>query len=71
MLTERSATVVAAVKLHRHVGRRRAHRFLAEGPNLVEAASARGLAREVFVTDPAMARYAALLATLRCPVHPV
>ncbi len=71
MLTERSATVVAAVKLHRHVGRRRAHRFLAEGPNLVEAALARGLVREVFVSDPAMARYATLLATLRCPVHPV
>jgi len=71
VLTERSATVVAAVKLHRHVGRRRAHRFLAEGPNLVEAASARGLVREVFVSDPAMARYATLLATLRCPVHPV
>ncbi|GAB4947735.1 hypothetical protein MAHJHV47_46770 [Mycobacterium avium subsp. hominissuis] len=29
-----------AAKLHRHVGRRRAARFLAEGPNLVEAAAA-------------------------------
>ena len=38
LLTERSARVAAAVKLHRHVGRRRAARFLAEGPNLVEAA---------------------------------
>ncbi|OBK18136.1 TrmH family RNA methyltransferase [Mycobacterium asiaticum] len=66
MLTERSARVVAAVKLHRHVGRRRAGRFLAEGPNLVSAASARGLVREVFVTEDAAQRYAALLTP---PVH--
>ncbi|BBX61259.1 RNA methyltransferase [Mycobacterium saskatchewanense] len=71
MLTERSARVAAAVKLHRHVGRRRARQFLAEGPNLVEAASARGLVREVFVTELAAERQASLLATLRCPVHPV
>lgn len=72
MLTERSARVSAAVKLHRHVARRRAGRFLAEGPNLVEAATARGLARDVFVTEQAASRYQALLATLdrsRTPVH--
>jgi RNA methyltransferase, TrmH family len=73
VLTERSARVSAAVKLHRHVGRRRARRFLAEGPNLVEAASARGLAREVFVTEPAQQRHASLLASLvgrqELPVH--
>ncbi len=68
-LTERSARVVAAVKLHRHVGRRRAGRFLAEGANLVEAASARGLIREVFVTEPAAQRHAALLDSQDCPVH--
>ncbi|OBG67469.1 RNA methyltransferase [Mycobacterium sp. E1715] len=62
MLTERSARVAAAVKLHRHVGRRRAGRFLAEGPNLVEAAAARGLVRDVFVTEAAAQRYAGLLA---------
>ncbi|MBW0016582.1 MAG: RNA methyltransferase, partial [Mycobacterium sp.] len=33
-MTERSARVAAAVKLHRPIGRRRAGRFLAEGPNL-------------------------------------
>ncbi|MDD4867254.1 MAG: RNA methyltransferase [Mycobacterium sp.] len=71
MLTERSATVSAAVKLHRRVGRRRAGRFLAEGPNLIEAASARGLVREAFATEPAAERHAALLTTLRCPVHVV
>lgn len=74
MLTERSAKVAAAVKLHRHVGRRRAGRFLAEGPNLVEAAASRGLVRDVFVTEAAQRRHASLLATLdsaRCPVHPV
>jgi TrmH family RNA methyltransferase len=69
MLTERSASVAAAVKLHRHVGRRRAGRFLAEGPNLVGAASARGLVREVFVTELAAQRHASLLATLQSPVH--
>jgi RNA methyltransferase, TrmH family len=62
VLTERSARVAAAVKLHRHVGRRRAGRFLAEGPNLVEAASARGLVRDIFVTEIAAQRHASLLA---------
>lgn len=71
VLTERSARVAAAVKLHRHVGRRRAGRFLAEGPNLVEAASRRGLVRDVFVTGVAQQRHASLLAGLDCPVHPV
>ncbi|MEE6176735.1 TrmH family RNA methyltransferase [Mycobacterium sp. 050134] len=71
MLTERSARVAAAVKLHRHVGRRRARQFLAEGPNLVEAAAGRGLVREVFVSEAAAQRHAALLAALRCPIQPV
>ena len=61
MLTERSARVVAAVKLHRQVARRRAQRFLVEGANLVEAAGGRGLVREVFVTEAAAQRYADLL----------
>ncbi|OHV04794.1 TrmH family RNA methyltransferase [Mycobacterium talmoniae] len=61
MLTERSARVVAAVKLHRHVGRRRAQRFLVEGPNLVEAAARRGLVRDIFATEAAARRHAALL----------
>ncbi|MCV7299976.1 RNA methyltransferase [Mycobacterium barrassiae] len=53
--------MAAAVKLHRHVGRRRAARFLAEGPNLVEAALRRGLVSEVFATEDAMARFGDLL----------
>ncbi|WP_374026226.1 TrmH family RNA methyltransferase [Mycobacterium sp. HNNTM2301] len=69
MLTERSARVAAAVKLHRHVGRRRAGRFLAEGPNLVQAAAARGLVRDVFVTEAAAQRYAALLEAQRDSVQ--
>ncbi|MGH3576151.1 MAG: TrmH family RNA methyltransferase [Mycobacterium sp.] len=69
MLTERSTRVVAAVKLHRHVARRRARLFLAEGANLVEAASRRGLIREIFVTEPAAQRHAALLAEQHAPVH--
>jgi TrmH family RNA methyltransferase len=61
LLSERSARVAAAVKLHRHVGRRRAARFLAEGPNLVEAALRRGVVSEVFATEDAAARFAPLL----------
>ncbi|MCX2934127.1 RNA methyltransferase [Mycobacterium sp. CVI_P3] len=68
-LTERSARVVAAVKLQRHTGRRRAGRFLAEGPNLVEAAARRGLVLEVFATEAAAHRHAELLTGL--PVHEV
>jgi len=59
--------VAAAVKLHRHVGRRRAARLLAEGPNLVEAALRRGLVSEVFATEAAATRFADLLAG--APVH--
>ena len=69
MLTERSARVVAAVKLHRQVARRRARRFLAEGAHLVEAASRRGLIREIFVTEAAAERFAALLAGHVATVH--
>jgi RNA methyltransferase, TrmH family len=61
--------VAAAVKLHRHVGRRRAARFLAEGPNLVEAALRRRLVSEVFVTEAALTRFGSLLAEV--PVHEV
>jgi TrmH family RNA methyltransferase len=53
--------VAAAIKLQRHIGRRRAARFLAEGPNLVEAALRRGLVSEVFATEAALDRFAALL----------
>jgi TrmH family RNA methyltransferase len=59
--------VAAAVKLHRHIGRRRAARFLAEGPNLVEAALRRGLVSEVFATESAMNRFGAMLTDV--PVH--
>ncbi|GFG69746.1 TrmH family RNA methyltransferase [Mycolicibacter senuensis] len=71
MLTERSARVVAAVKLHRHVARKREQRFLAEGPNLVEAAVRRGLALEVFATESAAQRHSELLASVCAPVHQV
>lgn len=62
MLTERSGRVVAAAKLHRHTGRRKAGRFLAEGPNLVTAALRRGAVIEVFATEAALSRFGALLA---------
>jgi RNA methyltransferase, TrmH family len=61
VLTERSVRVVAAVKLHRQITRRREQRFLVEGAHLVEAASGRGLIREIFATEAAAQRYAALL----------
>jgi RNA methyltransferase, TrmH family len=69
VLTERSARVVAAVKLHRQVARRRAQRFLVEGAHLVDAASGRGLIREIFVTEAATQRYATLLAGQDAAVH--
>lgn len=53
--------MAAAIKLHRHVGRRRAGRFLAEGPNLVEAALRRGLVIEAFVTEAALDRFGSML----------
>src|SRR6185312_17164495 len=68
-LTERSARVAAAVKLHRQVVRRREARFLAEGPNLVEAALRRGLVCEVFATESALERFGSLLNGT--PVHMV
>ncbi len=69
MLTERSARVVAAVKLHRHVARRSSQRFLVEGAHLVGTASERGLTRDVFVTESAAQRHAALLAGEHAPIH--
>ena len=69
VLTERSARVVAAVKLHRQVTRRRTQRFLVEGAHLVDAASRRGLIREIFVTEAAAQRYAALLTDRDPAVH--
>jgi len=52
------------VKLQRHTGRRHSGRFLAEGPNLVEAAARQGLVDEVFVTEAAAERYRVLLTDL-------
>jgi TrmH family RNA methyltransferase len=53
--------VVAAAKLLRHVGRQRSGRFLAEGPNLVEAAQQRGVVVEVYATEAAYVRFESLL----------
>jgi TrmH family RNA methyltransferase len=59
--------VAAAIKLQRPAGRRHAARFLAEGPNLVEAAMRRGLVEDLFVTEEATLRFADLLGDT--PVH--
>jgi TrmH family RNA methyltransferase len=64
ILTPKSARVVAAVKLQRHTGRVRVGRFLAEGPNLVEAAAACGVVEEVFATPAAVDRHPDLLRDL-------
>lgn len=60
-LTERSSTVTQAVKLQRRAERAAAGRFLAEGPNLVEAAARHGAVERVFATDAAAHRFRALL----------
>ncbi|BBZ28983.1 RNA methyltransferase [Mycolicibacterium madagascariense] len=59
--------MVAAAKLLRPTGRRRTGLFLAEGPNLVEAALRRGLVTDVFATESAHDRFGALLGS--APVH--
>jgi TrmH family RNA methyltransferase len=64
ILTPKSARVVAAVKLQRHTGRIRSGLFLAEGPNLVEAAAARGVVEELFATAAAVERHPDLLRDL-------
>ncbi|MFA5709482.1 TrmH family RNA methyltransferase [Mycolicibacterium sp.] len=53
--------MVAAAKLLRLAGRRRAGRFLAEGPNLVEAATRAGVVTEVFATEAAAVRHAEVI----------
>jgi TrmH family RNA methyltransferase len=53
--------VIDAVKLHRPAARRRAGLFLAEGPNLVEAALRSGAVERVFATEAATERFAGLL----------
>lgn len=63
-LSERSATVTDAVKLQRRAERATAGRFLAEGPNLVEAAVRRGMVERVFATETAAHRYRPLLGGL-------
>ena len=60
-LSERSATVADAVKLQRRAERVAAGRFLAEGPNLIEAAARRGMVERVFATETAVHRHRALL----------
>ena len=60
--------MIAAAKLHRRVGRKRAGCFLAEGPNLVRAALDRNAVRELFVTEAAGRRFGDVLAGVDIPV---
>ncbi|GAB3134397.1 RNA methyltransferase [Tsukamurella serpentis] len=61
LFTERTPRVVAASKLLRAAGRRKAGRFLAEGSNAVTSALAAGLVDELFVTEEGALRYPHLL----------
>mgnify|MGYP002652070665 CR=1 FL=1 len=61
LFTERTPRVVAASKLLRAAGRRKAGRFLAEGSNAVTSALAAGLVDGLFVTEEGAARYPELL----------
>lgn len=64
-MTPRAPRVVEATKLRRRSERIAAGRFLAEGPNLVEAAARRGLVDAVFATESAAARYQSILGGLK------
>lgn len=68
-LSERSARVVRAARLQRRAERTATGRFLAEGPNLVEAAARAGVIEEVFATEVAAQRHRPMLAGLT--VHTV
>ena len=63
-LSERSSRVVQAAKLHRRAERAATGRFLAEGPNLLEAAARLDFVVEVFATEAAAQRYQPLLVGL-------
>lgn len=56
--TERTPRVVNAAKLHKANQRKKAQRFLVEGPNCVEAAVMTGVATDVFLTEAAAERFA-------------
>ncbi len=60
--------MVRAAKLQRRAERTSSGRFLAEGPNLVEAAARAGVVEEVFATESAAQRYGAMLAGLAVSV---
>lgn len=64
LLSERSSRVTDAVKLQRRAGRNASGRFLAEGPNLIEAAARHGLIETVFATETAEHRYRPMLGDL-------
>lgn len=72
--TERTPRVVNAAKLHRVKERRKADRFLVEGPNTVDAAVSTGAATDVFVTEQAAERFADILTAaghMNVYVHPI
>jgi len=67
-LSERSARVARAARLRRRADRTASGRFLAEGPNLIEAAARTGAVEEVFATAVAAGRHGAMLTGLSVSV---
>lgn len=59
--SERTPRIVNAAKLHRSKERRKADRFLVEGPNSVDAAVATGAATDLFVTESADHRFSEIV----------
>ncbi|WP_408611330.1 TrmH family RNA methyltransferase [Lolliginicoccus lacisalsi] len=67
-MSDRNPRVVSALKLVRPAERRKAGRFLAEGPNAVAAALARGAVIELFATSKAIEKHEAIMGNAGCPV---
>lgn len=72
--TERTPRVSNAAKLHKAKERRKANKFLVEGPNAVDAAVATGSATDLFVTESAVQRFDDIITAadyMDVYVHPI
>ncbi|PWC01439.1 RNA methyltransferase [Corynebacterium yudongzhengii] len=72
--SERTPRIVAAAKLHRARERRKAERFLVEGPNSVDAAVATGAATDVYLTENAAEKFSEIVSAagyMDVYVHPI
>lgn len=72
--TERTRSVVHAVKLHKAATRKKTQRFLVEGENSVDAAIATGAATDMFLTESAASKYEHLVTAaghMGVYIHPI